>query len=379
MTRARHHSRERSRDRVGKAKKGAAASQPSPSDSVPNLGHRGSLLFIDDMGALPCVRLQLAHELQDHATVWFSLAHPYTKTIQLFDEHGIRHDKTFFIDTISDAGPGKPVGRIGNALLMHDASDLTGMAMALDAALQEMPGERYIVLSCLSELHLYNSTPVALNFLQLLTERAREAGTHLIALAPRGHDEEFVNQCRGLFEQVTENHHKCGLDSEVQHFFPMMAHRPGRAPQRGLLDTAAWLLVAVIGVLALSFGASHLSRLNPAVMHWGALAVLITLQLAVACFIAVARWRSTWHSGVYEWLLAGILLYLGHSTLEALASLGTLENAMFYASAARLLAMGCFLMAALKMKALAKRYGFLDLDWVPIAQTQDLKEGRPAP
>ena len=377
MARARRSSGKRSPGRVGKANIGAPASQPEREDSVPNAEPYNSLLLIDDMKALPGLRVQLARQLQDHPVVWFSLVHPYSKTAQLLDENGIRHDKTFFIDTISNAGAGKPIERTKNALLLHDASDLTGMAMALDAALQEMSGEKYIVLCDLPGLHFYNPQPVVLNFLQLLIEHARETDAHLVALAPRGQEDEFISECRRFFEQVAEGRHGSESDSADRQVSPLTS-RPSRVPYWSLSGTLIWLLVIAVGVLALELCMSYLGRWN---RDWNqnVLMSLIILQAVICGFILIARTRSRWNSGVYEWLLAGVLVSLGHSILYALASLSALENARTSGALLQLVAMGCFLMASLRMKDFANRYGFLKLDWMPPGAAQKRNKGRPAP
>lgn len=167
--------------------------------------HRhASVLYIAPPEAIAKARNDLSRDCQDKPVVWFGLVYPYKKVVQRFEAEHIKYDNMFYIDCVSAAAVGEDIARTDHVLFVRDPQDLTGMAMAVDAFLSELPQERYVFMSALQVLHYYNSEAAVVHFIQFLVERAKSAGVHLVVMAADREDERLLRRCKGLFEKVVQ-------------------------------------------------------------------------------------------------------------------------------------------------------------------------------
>lgn len=96
---------------------------------------------------------------------------PYSNIKNLLEEEGINSNNIFFIDCISTQLLSEKEAE--NCIFLEHPSNITGISIAIDQAINLIKGEKIIILDSLSTLLIYNSENVIGRFSNSIINKLR--------------------------------------------------------------------------------------------------------------------------------------------------------------------------------------------------------------
>jgi archaellum biogenesis ATPase FlaH len=133
--------------------------------------------------------------------IYVSFNRPQRGIRKSLENAGIPVDKIFFIDCISKSLLGE-TEEIKNVLHIYRPTNLTVLNMAINKFVEEIPGEKYLIIDALTTLFVYNKEKDVIEFIRSQIEKASEEKVELIALIPKTKGEELMDKISVFFEKV---------------------------------------------------------------------------------------------------------------------------------------------------------------------------------
>lgn len=133
--------------------------------------------------------------------IYISFNRPQRGIKKSLEDAGVPVDKIFFIDCISKSLLGE-MEEIKNVLHIYRPTNLTVLNMAIDKFVEEIPGEKYLIIDALTTLFIYNKEKDVIEFIRSQIEKASKEKVKLIALIPKTKGEELTDKISVFFEKV---------------------------------------------------------------------------------------------------------------------------------------------------------------------------------
>ncbi|RMD45411.1 hypothetical protein D6829_02430 [Candidatus Pacearchaeota archaeon] len=134
-------------------------------------------------------------ELENSVGVYVSL----NKTIEglkaVFDEAGAKYEKIFFIDCVSS-------DNVDSEVLYVSPQNLDELLLSIEEFLEEIKGEKFLIIDALSTLLIYNSENEVARFVEKVIECSSKHKTRFIAFSPKTKGEELLNKVFNFFDKV---------------------------------------------------------------------------------------------------------------------------------------------------------------------------------
>jgi len=142
---------------------------------------------------------------QKYGGVYISLNRPHQTVDELLSSHDISTDELFYIDCITASIHDVSQKSGDNVLYVEDPSCLQKKEIVLKALENQVKGKAgraFVVLDALRTLMLYNDHKLARKCIEALIEKTSEFDVKLVVLTLKGHDTEFVEGLKDLFDSV---------------------------------------------------------------------------------------------------------------------------------------------------------------------------------
>jgi archaellum biogenesis ATPase FlaH len=156
-----------------------------------------SVLVITGVENLQEEILRAVKPLQDIPGVYVSLNKTQKSTEDMLKRAGIKTDKLFFIDCVTEY-------RTREDVLHIAPQDLLTLAQAVDYFIKEIPGEKFLIIDALSTLLIYNDENKVAQFVRQVTETSSEHDVSCISFSPSTKGEDLLNKIFNFFDEVLE-------------------------------------------------------------------------------------------------------------------------------------------------------------------------------
>lgn len=160
-----------------------------------------SLLII-----IPVEKLQekinnIVESFRDMPGIYVSLNKSQKSIEEILKKSSINTKKLFFIDCVASKKTRDDV--------LHIAPDrLDLLESAVSSFIEDIRGEKFLVIDALSTLLIYNSEDNVAKFVKKMTEYASENNVHIVALSPKTKGEELLNKIFNFFDKVEGRQHE---------------------------------------------------------------------------------------------------------------------------------------------------------------------------
>jgi KaiC/GvpD/RAD55 family RecA-like ATPase len=126
----------------------------------------------------------IKEQANNASIIYITTNKPYYSLVESFKNNSIDSEKIFFIDCVTQQAQGNKGQDVHNCLFLDSPSHITGLSVAINQAVKDMPGNKIVLLDSLSTLLIYNDDKVIGQFSHFFVNmmRARNASTILIAL-----------------------------------------------------------------------------------------------------------------------------------------------------------------------------------------------------
>lgn len=186
---------------------------------MPNKEKKGRIRIIKELEELKDHRSLLLispiEELQDSINIimeffakkkgipgiYVSFNRPQRSIRKSLENAGIPVDKIFFIDCISKSLLGE-IEEIKNVLHIYRPTNLTTLNMAINEFIENIPGEKYLIIDALTTLFIYNKETDVIEFIRLQIDKASKKKVRIIALIPETKGGELMDKISVFFEKV---------------------------------------------------------------------------------------------------------------------------------------------------------------------------------
>jgi len=156
-----------------------------------------SLLIVTSVDRLQPQINAVVRALNNMPGAFISLNKTQRSTEQAISSAGVGTDKIFFIDCVTSEKTREDV--------LHLPPDALNMlAAAIGEFVQDVKGQKYILVDSLPTLLIYNSSAKVAQFVKQLTDFASRPDVNLIAFSPKTKGEDLLNMVYNFFEKVEE-------------------------------------------------------------------------------------------------------------------------------------------------------------------------------
>lgn len=141
----------------------------------------------------------------DSATIYVTVAKPYTTIRNILEERDVDLTNIFFVDCISKQGAGETVQADNVVFTQPEA--LTDISIALSSAVDNIPDDmdKLLVLDTLSTLMMYNDNDTVGRFAHDLSGKIRDWGIKSIMLTLEEEtDEQIVGRIGQFVDETVE-------------------------------------------------------------------------------------------------------------------------------------------------------------------------------
>ena|SRR3989344_6409544 len=133
-------------------------------------------------------------ELKGKPCVYISLNKSQKSMADILSAKNINENSLFFIDCVSSSKDEDAI-HLG-------PSDLEMLAFSIKEFLNQIKGEKYLIIDALSTLLIFNSENNVIKFTKSLTEFATGQGVQIISFSPKTEGEEMLNKIFNFFDKV---------------------------------------------------------------------------------------------------------------------------------------------------------------------------------
>ena len=162
----------------------------------------GSVLLVEEPNSMQETTSAILKKLQDKKVIYIALIRPHDSVLSRFTADGVKTDKLFFIDCVTESAGGNVSAR-KNVLFVREPTDLSGISISVQKLAQSADSsEKWIVLDALRILTIYNKENVVIHFVQNLLESATRYDAKTVVLATKGKDQELIKKVSQYFEKV---------------------------------------------------------------------------------------------------------------------------------------------------------------------------------
>ena len=130
--------------------------------------------------------------------IYVSLNRTQKSTEEILEKHGIDTAKLFFIDCVTTEKTKKHVLHIS-------PNQLDLLSTAIKSFINEIEGEKFLIVDALSTLLIYNNENEVVKFTQKVTEYASRHNVKVIAFNPKTKGEELLDKIYNFFDDVKRN------------------------------------------------------------------------------------------------------------------------------------------------------------------------------
>ena len=162
-----------------------------------------STLVVEEAKSLQAIINNVLKVIRDKPVIYIALIKPYDSILLELGGNGIKTDKIFFIDCVTEFAGGD-TSKEKNVSFIREPTDLTGMGVAISRVLDSVPGKKYIIIDALRVLTIYNAEDVVLRFVQSLLENASRHDAKVVVMATKGKDEGLIKKVAGFFERIVD-------------------------------------------------------------------------------------------------------------------------------------------------------------------------------
>ena len=127
--------------------------------------------------------------------VYVSLNKTQKGIINLLEKNKVDTKKLFFVDCVGSNKEDKKAIQVS-------PSKLDELGYAINSFLQEIKGDKFLIIDALSTLMIYNNENQVAAFVRKITKYASNNEIELIAFSPKTKGEEFLNKIFNFFDEV---------------------------------------------------------------------------------------------------------------------------------------------------------------------------------
>ncbi|MEM4638081.1 MAG: DUF835 domain-containing protein [Candidatus Woesearchaeota archaeon] len=133
--------------------------------------------------------------------VFISLNKTQKSTEETFLKEKINIEKIFFIDCVTSE-------KTKEEVLHIKPDNLDMLSEAISEFIDNIPGEKLVIIDALSTLLIYNSENKVAQFIKNITSFASRKNTEIIAFSPETQGEELLEKIYNFFDKVEKNKDK---------------------------------------------------------------------------------------------------------------------------------------------------------------------------
>jgi len=127
--------------------------------------------------------------------IYVSLNKTQKSLEESFVVEGINTDKIFFIDCVT-------LEKTKDEVLHIPPNDLEKLRFSIESFVEEIHGEKFLIIDALSTLLIYNTENDVAAFIKNVAEDANRKDLRLIAFSPETKGEELLNKIFNFFDEV---------------------------------------------------------------------------------------------------------------------------------------------------------------------------------
>lgn len=138
---------------------------------------------------------QAVGSMQNCAGIYVSLNKTQKSVEEILNKNGIKTNKLFFIDCMTQE-------KIRDDVLHIPPRELDKLSYAINVFINEIQGKKFLILDALSTLLIYNDENKVASFVKEITEYASQNEVEVIAFSPATKGEELLNKIFNFFDKV---------------------------------------------------------------------------------------------------------------------------------------------------------------------------------
>lgn len=128
---------------------------------------------------------------------------PYSVLNSTFKAKGVKTNKFFFIDCISEHLHEKTPQDLENCVFIESPQSLTSISIAISEAVKHIEGKKILFLDSLSVMLIYNDTNTLGKFSSFLLNKMRASDVDAIVLAlASDSDSKIIKQIESIVDEV---------------------------------------------------------------------------------------------------------------------------------------------------------------------------------
>ncbi len=161
-----------------------------------------TLYVIDSGKFFDGVTKVLKKESKKRNIIYVTTNKPYKSLVNSLEDKKIKTDNIFFIDCIS-----KEVGESGkdedNCLYLDSPKSLTSMSIAINESIENIDGEKTLILDSLSTLLIYNDARTMGKFSNFLVNKMRSLEADAVILTLESDvDKDIIKKIQSFVDKV---------------------------------------------------------------------------------------------------------------------------------------------------------------------------------
>lgn len=157
-----------------------------------------SLLVISSVETLQKRLNAVVQSLNHMPGIYVSLNKTQKSTVDILEKAKIDTKKIFFIDCVTTE-------KIDDGVLHIAPNKLDLLSAAIQEFIQDIEGEKFLVLDALSTLLIYNDENKVAAFVKEVTEYASKNDVTVVAFSPETKGEELLNKIFNFFDKVEKS------------------------------------------------------------------------------------------------------------------------------------------------------------------------------
>jgi archaellum biogenesis ATPase FlaH len=136
--------------------------------------------------------------LRGKTGIYISLNKPQKNINELLQKSSIDTSKMFFIDCVSKE-------TLHQDVITISPDNLDMLTLAINTYIEDIPGEKFLIIDALSTLLIYNNENKVAGFMQEMTKHTSENKVYFLAFSPKTNGEELLNKIFNFFDKVEKN------------------------------------------------------------------------------------------------------------------------------------------------------------------------------
>lgn len=156
-----------------------------------------SKLIITSVEKLQKEITEIVRALKKNPGIYVSLNKTQKSAESALKKEEIDTKKLFFIDCVTEE-------KIKEDVLHIKPNDLEQLSYAINRFIDEIPGEKFLIIDALSTLLIYNNENKVAAFVKEITEYASKSKINVIAISPKTRGEELLNKIFNFFDEVNK-------------------------------------------------------------------------------------------------------------------------------------------------------------------------------